>query len=109
MGESLAVTKELDPVYTTNMSLCCNYQTNTDTQSVPISTMLTEWREGWTMDKYLGACRTENQNNYTAANLFAGGGLCTMGEARAGFDPIWSAECVGEKQMQPTRKGGRRY
>ena len=51
------------------------------------------------MDKYLGACRTENQNNLTAANLFAGGGLCTMGEARAGFDPIWSAECVGEKQI----------
>ena len=22
-----------------------------------------------------------------------------MGEARAGFDPIWSAECVGEKQI----------
>ncbi|OUT55772.1 MAG: hypothetical protein CBB71_19130 [Rhodopirellula sp. TMED11] len=56
-----------------------------------------EWRREWNMEDYLIQARAET--GLTMANLFGGGGLCTLGGVRAGFNPIWSTEVVASKQL----------
>ena len=58
-----------------------------------VSSRLMEWRREWNMEDYLIQARAET--GLTMANLFGGGGLCTLGGVRAGFNPIWSTEVVG--------------
>ena len=49
------------------------------------------------MEDYLIQARAAT--GLTMANLFGGGGLCTLGGVRAGFNPIWSTEVVASKQL----------
>ena len=70
---------------------------NRATRSSPVAQELEAWREQWSMNDYKEAARKES--GLTMANLCAGGGLCLMGGARAGFCPIWTAEVVAAKQQ----------
>ena len=89
MGESL--------IYDLNRSSPLYNTMNRATRPSPVAQELEAWREEWSMNDYKDAARKES--GLTMANLCAGGGLCLMGGARAGFCPIWTAEVVAAKRQ----------